>query len=198
MNNCNNRITTTAAAMALTLVLVLHAAAFGSENIVPIGTDLRIRLDSSISSKIARVGDQFTATVVEGRYDRATIYGHVTEIKPSGRFKGATEMYLSFDEIRLPDETRSPLRAEIRRLYDSETGEYVDAEGGIETKKRGNQALKRTGIGALAGGVFGAIFSGAGAAIGSVAGGAAGAGSLSHSKELVLEEGTEMLIRTIR
>lgn len=190
------------AAIATVVVMALAVQAMGAaiQSDVPTGTELRIRLDQTLSSKEARVGDRFAATVVEGHYNGAKIYGRVEKIKPSGRFKGATEMYLTFNEIRLADGIRSPMAAEIVRLYDTQTGEYVDAEGGIETKGRGQQTLKRTGIGALAGGVFGAIFSGAGAAIGSVVGGAAGAGTTASKggKALVLEEGTEMLIRTIR
>jgi hypothetical protein len=76
------------------------------------------------------------------------------------------------------------------------SGEQVDADGGIETSGRGPQTLKRTGIGALAGGVFGA---GKGAAIGSVVSGAAGAGTAaSGSKDWVLDQGVEMLIRVYR
>jgi len=81
------------------------------------------------------------------------------------------------------------------------SGEQVDAEGGIETSGRGPQTLKRSGIGALAGGIFGAILGGGkGAAIGSVIGGGAGATSRAAigSKELVLDQGIEILIRVYR
>jgi hypothetical protein len=166
------------------------------------GDEVRVRLNKTLSSKYSREGDRFTATVVDpGRFNGAKITGHIASIKPSGRFKGATEMYLSFEQIKLRDGSTYPISAEIVRLYDARSGEHVDAEGAIETGGRGIQTLKRTGIGAVAGGVFGAIIGGGkGAAIGSVAGGGIGAGTAaqSRSRELVLDTGTELLIRVIR
>jgi hypothetical protein len=166
------------------------------------GDEMRVRLNKSLSSKSSREGDRFIATVVDpGRFNGARITGHIDSIKPSGRFKGATEMYLSFDQIKLRDGSAYPISAQIVRLYDARSDEYVDAEGAIETKGRGVHTLKRTGIGAVAGGVFGAIIGGGkGAAIGSVAGGGVGAGTAvsSKSKELVLDTGTELLIRVVR
>jgi len=189
--------------IAITVIagFALQALAGAVQGFIPVGTELRIRLEETISSKEAHVDDRFTATVVDaGRYNGAKIHGHIESIKQSGRIKGATEIYLSFDEIRLRDGESLPMAAEILRLYDAESGEYVDAEGAIETQGRGHQTLKRTGIGALAGGLFGAIFGGKGAAVGSIVGGAAGASSTAQmgSKELVVDRGTEMLIRTIR
>lgn len=110
-------------------------------------------------------------------------------------------MYLSFDHIKLRNGESYPISAEIIRLYDVPSGEEVDAEGAIETSSRGPQILKRTGIGALAGGIFGAILGGGkGAAIGSLVGGGAGAATTAAkgSKELVLDQGVEMLIRVSR
>lgn len=136
-----------------------------------------------------------------GPFNQAKIFGHIEDIKQSGRFKGATEMYLSFDRIRLSSGETYPIGADIIRLYDVRSGEQVDAEGGIETSGRGPQMLKRSGIGALAGGIFGAILGGGkGAAIGSVIGGGAGATSTAAigSKELVLDQGVEILIRVYR
>lgn len=163
---------------------------------------MRVRLNKTLTSRYSRVGDWFTATVVDaGRFNGAKIFGHIQSIHESGRFKGATEIYLSFDRIRLRGGESYPVSAEIIRLYDVQSGEQVDAEGGIETSGRGPQTLKRTGIGALAGGIIGGIFgSGRGAAIGAGVGGATGATApvASGRKELVLDQGVEMLIRVYR
>src|SRR5512138_745528 len=46
--------------------------------VIPIGTNLRVRLNDELSSKDSRVGDRFTATVVNpARYEEATVRGHV-------------------------------------------------------------------------------------------------------------------------
>jgi hypothetical protein len=93
------------------------------------------------------------------------------------------------------------LRAEVLRIYDSDSAGAVDEEGRVQSGSRGNQTLKRSGIGAVAGAVIGGIAGGGkGAAIGIIVGGAAGAGSIAvqGSKELKIENGTEMLIRVNR
>lgn len=188
-------------ALAL-LALQIPAGAFAATSASREGDEMRIRLRQTLTSKDSRVGDNFTAIVVDaGPFNGAKIFGHIQSIKQSGRFKGATEMYLSFDRIRLRSGESYPISAEIIRLYDVDSDEQVDAEGAIETNGRGPQTLKRTGIGALAGGVFGAILGGGkGAAIGSLVGGGAGAGTTAAkgSKELVLDQGVEMLIRVNR
>jgi hypothetical protein len=171
-------------------------------SLVPAGTQLRIRLNDTLSSKESRVGDKFTATVVNpSRYEEATINGHIRSIVKSGRVEGRTTMNLSFDSIRFRDERTGPIRAEVVRVYDSDSAKKVDEEGRVQSGGRGKQTLKRSGIGAAAGAIIGGIAGGGkGAAIGLIVGGAAGAGSLAvqGSKELKLDSGTEMLIRVSR
>src|SRR5688572_14489951 len=133
------------------------AKGFTTANVENGGYEMRVRFDKTLSIMSSRVGDRFTATVADpGPFNLARISGHVLSITPSGLFKGATEMHLSFDRIRFSDGEAYPINAEIIRLYDVRSGEQVDAENMIETRgRRRPQTLKRTGIGALAGGVFG-------------------------------------------
>src|SRR5215470_12338929 len=170
--------------------------------IIPSGSELRIRLNNTLSSKDARVGDRFTAAIVNpSKYEDAKVTGHIRSIRHSGRVQGRTSMTLSFDTIRLADGRSGPFRAEVLRIYDSDSGEKVDEEGRVQSGSRGNQTLKRSGIGAAAGAVIGGIAGGGkGAAIGLIVGGAGGAGSLAikGSKELRLESGTEMLVHVTR
>ena len=170
--------------------------------LVPAGTQLRIRLNDTLSSKEARAGDKFTATVVNpSRYEEAKITGHIRSIRKSGRVEGRTTMSLSFDSIHLSAGRTGILRAEVLRVYDSDSASGVDEEGRVQSGGRGKQTLKRSGIGAVAGAVIGGIAGGGkGAAIGMIVGGAAGAGSIAvqGSKELRIERGTEMLIRVNR
>jgi len=170
--------------------------------IVPAGTDLRIRLNDTLSSKESRAGDKFTATVVNpSRFEEAKINGHIRSIRKSGRVEGRTYMSLAFDSIHLSDGRTGVFRAEVRRIYDGDSEGGVDEEGRVQSGGRGKQTLKRSGIGAVAGAVIGGIAGGGkGAAIGLIVGGAAGAGSIAAqgSKELKIERGTEILIRANR
>ena len=180
---------------------VRRRAAGTSNVIVPSGTNLRVRLNNDLSSKDSRVGDRFTTTVVNpARYENATVTGHISSIKKSGTVKGRTTMTLAFDSIELTEGRRAPLRGQVTRIYDRDSGR-VDEEGRVESGSRGKQAIKRGGIGAAAGAIIGGIAGGGkGAAIGLILGGAGGAGSLAvqGSKELKLESGTEMLVRVTR
>jgi hypothetical protein len=168
--------------------------------IVPIGTNLKIRLEDTLSSKDSRVGDKFTATVLDPvRFNEGTVTGHISSIQKSGKIKGRTSMNLAFDSIRLSDGRTDTLHGYITRVYGG--SERADNEGGVESGSRTNQALKRGGIGAAGGAILGAIVGGGkGAAIGLILGGAGGAGSLAvqGSKELKLESGTEMTMRVTR
>jgi hypothetical protein len=160
-----------------------------------------VRLENDLSSKESRVGDRFTAVVLDpDQYQGARVTGHVSSIKKSGRVEGRTSMGLKFDSIETRSGSRGAMRAEVVRVYDpnSESSERVDEEGTVESGSRGKQTLKRSGIGAAAGAVLGAIVGGGkGAAIGLIVGGAAGAGSIAieGSKELELDSGTELLLR---
>lgn len=168
--------------------------------LVPIGTNLKVRLEDTLSSKDSRVGDKFTASVLDPiRFNEATVRGHIRSINKSGRIKGRTTMNLAFDSITLPDGRTGTLHGYVTRVYDSNT--RSDEEGGVQSEGRGKQTIKRGGIGAGAGAIIGAIVGGGkGAAIGTIVGGAAGVGSVAMTggKELKLEAGTEMLVHVTR
>lgn len=166
--------------------------------LVAVGTNLKVRLEDTLSSKDSRVGDRFTATVLDPvRFNEGTATGHISSIQKSGKIKGRTSMNLAFDSIRLSDGRNGTMHGYVTRVYGSDSGR-VDNEGGVESGSRTNQTIKRGAIGAGAGAILGAIVGGGkGAAIGLILGGAGGAGSLAvqGSKELKLESGTELLVR---
>ena len=168
--------------------------------LVPIGTNLKVRLNDTLSSKESRAGDKFTVYVIDpARFNEATVRGHIRSIVKSGRIKGRTTMNLSFDSVTLSDGRTGTLHGYVSRVYGD--GGRTDEEGGVQSGSRGNQTVKRTGIGAGAGAIIGAIAGGGkGAAIGMILGGAGGAGSVAMKggKELKLESGTEMLVHVTR
>ncbi len=200
-SNISKRLISLAAVMAmLTMPLIVQAQRTkprlrrGARRttvvrpLVPVGTNLKVRLEDTLSSKENRVGDRFTVT------------GHVSSIQKSGKVKGRTSMNLDFDSIRLSDGRSGTLHGYVTRVYGSDSGR-ADNEGGVESGSRTKQAVKRGAIGAGAGAVLGAIVGGGkGAAIGLILGGAGGAGSLAvqGSKELKLESGTEMVVHVTR
>src|ERR1043165_1443805 len=70
--------------------------------LVPVGTDLTVRINASLSSKDSRIGDRFPATVLNPtRFDEARVNGHISSIQKSGKIKGRTSMNLAFDSIEL-------------------------------------------------------------------------------------------------
>jgi hypothetical protein len=169
--------------------------------IVPVGTNLKIRLEDTLSTKDSRVGDRFTATVLDPvRFNEANVTGHISSIQKSGKVKGRTSMNLAFNTIRLREGRSGTLHGYVTKVYGNDAGR-ADNEGGIESGSRSKQALKRGGIGAAGGAILGGILGGGkGAAIGLLVGGAGGAGSLAvkGSKELKLESGTEMVVHVTR
>jgi hypothetical protein len=169
--------------------------------LVPVGTDLKVRINDTLSSKDSRIGDRFTATVINpSRFDEARINGHISSIQKSGKIKGRTSMNLAFDSVELRDGRRGVMHGYVTRVYGEGSGR-ADNEGGVESGSRGKQTAKRAGIGATVGAIVGGIAGGGkGAAIGLIIGGAGGAGSLAinGSKELKIESGTEMLVHVTR
>jgi outer membrane lipoprotein SlyB len=167
---------------------------------VPNGTELRIRLSSPISTKTGRVGDTFKATVVQpSAYEGAIVEGRIATLNKSGRVSGKTEVGLAFDSITLQDGRSARIDGELVRVYESENVKRVDEEGRVETGSRTRDSEVRGGVGAAAGAIIGGIVGGGkGAVIGLIVGGAAGVGSVyvDGNKDLILEPGTEMVIRT--
>src|SRR5690242_4478980 len=191
----------TASGFVLAVVVMASAPLFASTTnfAVPDDTALRIRLDDTLTSVDSKVGDPFSATVVDtGDYRNARVYGHVSEIDMSGKIKGHTTMMLRFDRLVMPNGRRTPIHAEIVELYHPPSGEKVDVEGAIESGGRGRKSVEHTAIGAGAGALLGGIFGGGkGAGIGSIIGGVGGLGTTAfhgHQK-ITLISGQEMLIR---
>ena len=191
----------TASGFLLAVVVMVSAPLLASiaNFAVPDDTALRIRLDDTLTSVDSKVGDPFSATVVDqGEYRNARVYGHIAQIEMSGRVKGHTSMLLRFDRLVMPDGRRGFIQAEIIELYHAPSGEKVDVEGAIESGGRGRKSITHTAIGAGAGALLGGIFGGGkGAGIGSIIGGVGGLGTTAfhgHQK-ITLDSGQEILIR---
>lgn len=169
---------------------------------VPRGTEMRLRLETTIDTKEARDGDRFTAVVLTPTgYANSVAEGHIARVKSSGKMTGKTELSLTFDRLRLTTGSTVPLSAQVVKIYDEGSAKEVDEEGTVKSGSQSKTTAVRAGGGAAIGAVVGAIAGGGkGAAIGAAVGGAAGAGSvlIQGSKKIKLDSGTELLIRTTR
>ena len=148
---------------------------------LPQGTDIRVRLDQDLGSKISNPGDSFQATVADDIQVRgrtviekgARADGEVVDAKALGRFKGGAALVIKLDRVT----TRFG-------SYPVESSSISRAEQG-KGKRTGIMAGGGAGLGALIGGLAGG---GKGALIGGLAGAGAGtAGSaFTGNKEIVL------------
>ena len=167
---------------------------------VPANTEMKMRLTSSINTKSNRDGDPFTAVVLDpGDYADGTVEGHIAALKRSGKATGKTELSLAFDTLRLRDGRTFRLAGQVVRVYESETVRTVDEEGNVQSGSRTKDTATRGVGGAAIGAIIGAIAGGGkGAAIGAIIGAGAGAGSvyIQGDRDLILDPGTEILIRT--
>lgn len=169
-------------------------------SLIPDKTEIKLRLTETINTKVNREGDRFKAAIVTPTvYEGAIVEGHIAKLNRSGRVTGRTELALDFDTITMPDGRSGPFRAQIERIYESENIKSVDEEGNVETSNKTRDTQIRTAGGAALGAIIGAIAGGGkGAAIGAIVGAGAGAGSVyvQGNKDIILEAGTEMSVRT--
>jgi hypothetical protein len=168
--------------------------------IVPDGLSMKIRLNTEINTKTNREGDQFTAVVLDpSDYSEAVIEGHIASLNKSGKATGKTELSLAFDTIRMRDGRASRFAGQVEKVYQTESVKTVDEEGNVETSSRTKDTATRGVAGGALGAIIGGIAGGGkGAAIGAILGAGVGAGSVlvQDGKTLILEPGTEILIRT--
>ena len=130
---------------------------------VPVGTQFDVRLQTHLNSETARVEQRFEATTLldytsNGRLvipAGTLVRGFVSSVRPAGRVDRRGSMTLSFDEMRMGEQTLR-LRASVVQALDGKVSE--DAA--------------RIGVGAIAGAIIGGVLGGGkGALIGVMVGG---------------------------
>ena len=157
---------------------------------LPAGTELCVRLDQDLGSKISQAGDNFPATVADDVMVNGQVVipkgaradGTVIDAKPLGKFKGG-----AFLSVRL------------ERVH-TNWGSYPVATSSIERAEKGKG--KRTAVFAGGGAGFGALVGalaggGKGAAIGALAGAGAGTagGAFTGNKQIFLPAETLLTFR---
>jgi hypothetical protein len=167
---------------------------------LPSGTSLDIRLDQEIGTKSNKVGDAFTATVVNAVVAQngetavpagSKVYGKITGLDNSDRVGDQAAIRVDFERIEVSGRSH-PLSAKV-------TATNLETRG-ADTR---DETLKKAGVGAAAGAVLGAIVSGGDLdkiLLGGVLGAAAGTViSLGMGDvEGVLPAGTTMTLQTTR
>lgn len=166
-----------------------------SQNVVPPGTDMTVRINERLSTETTDVGEEFTATVVEpittpagavAVPTGAVVYGEVTGLDESDRVGEQAAIRLNFTSIEVGNEYYE-LDADVE-------------ETDLETNREGDIVGEETAIGAAAGAALGAIMTGD--LLDTVIGGALGAGagtaiSLGTGEvDTALPENTAMVLET--
>ncbi|HEX8734412.1 MAG TPA: hypothetical protein VF721_03765 [Pyrinomonadaceae bacterium] len=168
---------------------------------VEVGTNIRVRMNGTLSSKTARVGDRFKTTVTEPVYSTngvvvipvgSTVNGRVDTVTAARKGGNPGQIGVSFISVQLPNGAVRAINGSLTDL-NTKTAKS-DNEGGASGDKMKNRKIIFIG-GAGAGGAVlgGAIGGGKGALIGGIIG--AGAGllgeRLTKGEEAEVRSGTE-------
>ena len=167
---------------------------------VPTDTVIRVRLNESLNSGTARIGDRFSTNVVEPVYAGSgvevvsvgsKVWGRVTQVNRAQKRKPGN-ITVAFDSISLPNGRTAVINGSLTTL------EADDVKSDNERTVKGGSNRKRdvvfigggVGAGAIIGGIAGG---GKGAVIGGILGGALGTGArvLEKEKEAEVKSGTE-------
>ena len=167
-------------------------------NSLPTGSVLTVTLDQPVGTKSSKVGDTFSATVVDAVVASngqtvvpagTKVYGKVTGLQESNNAGQKAAIRLDFERININGVER-PFEANITTTQLKKEGE--------DTR---NETLKKAGIGAAAGAVLGAVIGGGGvskilggAAIGAAAGTVISLGT--GEVDAVLPAGSRMTLQT--
>jgi hypothetical protein len=169
---------------------------------IPQGTNLRVELQTRLSTDATQRGDRFDARVIEpAQFAGATVSGRVSRVRRPGKIKGSAELQLDIEQIRLPDGRFANLNAQVVEVV-RQTGTGVgdvDSEGGVRGGSSTKDDVTKVGAGAGIGAVIGAIAGGGkGAAIGAIIGAGVGTAGVVTSRggDIHLEPGTELVLRT--
>ena len=168
---------------------------------VSAGKEMRVRLNDELNSEKARVGDTFTATLVDPVYSSggvlvvpqaSTVTGRVTNVTRAGKGGEPATLDVQFVSLTLPNSARRSINGSLTEL--SGSGGSSNDEGTVSANKTKNRNVKFIGGGTAGGAVIGGIAGGgSGALIGGAIGAGAGllGGKLKKGHEVKIKSGTE-------
>ena len=146
------------------------------------GTRLHARINETINSKTARIGDRFTATVTEPVYSSngvlvipasTTVVGRVDAVKPAVKGGKPGTLDVSFIQLKIPNGTSRAINGTLTELNSDDA--KSDSEGTASGDRMKHRKLIFIGGGGAGGAVLGAaVGGGKGALIGGLIGAGAG------------------------
>jgi len=189
---------------------------------VPIGTVIPLKMETRLSSRTAKVGDLFSATVIRDvELDRggtpslddhyrqlvipagSKVEGHVRDVERAERMSKFGVIAVAFDRLIFRNNTSVRIEGTLTSI---ERASQVDSTGVVEDDRiegssRARRAIVFIGTGAGVGAVIGAITNGGkGAAVGAGVGGVAGTlgALLVKGEEAEIRIGDEFAMRVER
>lgn len=176
---------------------------------VPAGTEIRIKLLDTLSTRRNARGDTFRAEVLEDvRLEGQTViprgarlHGRIGHLKRAGRIAGRAQMSLEFDRIEFADGTNFPIQASVASIEPRADKTIKDEEGTLEAPPERGEDLRRMGTSTGVGGLIGVIGGGKkGAGVGAAAGAVIGLASIlsTRGRDIDLYSHTELTIRLNR
>jgi hypothetical protein len=154
--------------------------------VVPVGTEMDVRLQTALNSATAKVEQRFEATTLvdlrlggEVRIPAGTIVrGFVGSVRAAGRVERKGSLTLAFDEILLPRGT-SRLRASVTQALDGKSSEDIS----------------RIGTGAAVGAIIGGLIGGGKGVLLGVLVGGGGTIAATDGSDVTLPIGTVLRLR---
>ena len=154
---------------------------------MPVGTEIDVRLQNTLSSGTAQVEDRFEGTTladvtVDGRLaiPAGSIFrGVVTAVEPGTRTNRTSKMTVSFDQVTLNGRSY-PIRGTVTQAIE---GEGIRGEAG------------RTAAGAGVGAIIGGILGGFKGALAGILIGGGGTIAATEGKEVELPQGSVLRVR---
>lgn len=109
---------------------------------IPEGTEFKLQLHTSISSKTSKVGDRIISTLIQPvsvedmtvLRKGVRVYGHVSEVKHAGRHGKGGYLALAFDSIEMPNGEKVAILGSLTEIFSSaENGSLnVGPEGDLK------------------------------------------------------------------
>jgi hypothetical protein len=174
---------------------------------LPVGTAVKMKLETRISTSLNKAGDRFAGRVTEAVMLRgrtiipvgAGLEGRVAHVSEHRRIRGKPTIDLRPETITMPNGDRYALSAVVVDT-DARPDVDVDDEGRLKGRGHDGKDWKETGIAAGAGAVTGGLIAGGhGALIGAGVGATA---SVVHwlikSRSAELPAGTEIILELSR
>jgi hypothetical protein len=167
---------------------------------VPVDTVMRVRINEPLNSGTARIGDRFSANVVEPVYAGggvevvpvgSKVWGQVTQVNRAQKRRPGN-ITVAFTSVEMPNRASYQINGSLTTLQADNVN--ADNEGTVKGGSNTKRDVVFIGGGAATGAIIGAIAGGGkGAAIGGILGGALGTGArvLEKEKEAEVKSGTE-------